>query len=334
MSKFSSYILFPAILFTFSLSAISQSHEIDKEEPKPGSVVCSDNECYTIQKELGEGLFGKVFKVADSSNTVFAMKWYKHHEKEEFEGCKFLMILDDIKREFIIGQTLSHPHIIQSIDLFTDESNENSFLILDFVNGKTLGKTYRRSLSKEKAKSASLQLIDALSHALENGRINLDLHNNNLMFDQDANLMVIDVAGFFNWLELFEIFYKSPKNFPNKEKFINRFGPKKAKILEQFIKENPNLIDKINKEKKLQSKSTTNDFEFLKNIFTPAYFNDITEIIADIHSKSTMDSGEKVNLRSQVKQIAWKLLEDDADQIPIEPLENYFEKLRILLEQD
>lgn len=129
---------------------------------QPGDTVASPSDRYTIEEQLGEGFFGKVFKVHGTDGTVYAMKWYKEMPEEFLHDNPFFKILGDVKREHELGQLFDHPHILKSVELFSDDSEENHFLILEFISGSTLFHAPRNSLSAQKGIEASRQLVQTL----------------------------------------------------------------------------------------------------------------------------------------------------------------------------
>ena len=140
---------------------------------------------------MGEGAFGTVYAVTNSEGQPFAIKSYKHQTDPEMENSSFA----DASREFQRGQTLDHPNIIKSFDLFANQNTNN--LVLQFVEGETLFDKKKSSLSAEEAIRASVQFCHTLRYALSLDLLHLDLHGGNIMVNNNKEIMVIDLASFF-----------------------------------------------------------------------------------------------------------------------------------------
>lgn len=167
-----------------------------------GDKVHSQTECYTILKELGEGAFGRVYAVKNEDGKKFALKCHKqqHHEGDH--------IFSDAEREYHRGQILNHPNIIKSFELFDSyvpmEGNVMSHLVLELVDGKTLGKWECHSLTRRQSLKAVSQFLKAIEYAFSLDLMHWDLHGENVMIDKNLNFRIIDLASFYSFEELFE----------------------------------------------------------------------------------------------------------------------------------
>lgn len=174
-------------------------------------VLHSPTKTYTLLETLGEGVFGKVYFAKDSSGNMFAIKRYK--DIGDSRG-----FYSDPKREYEIGRKLNHPNIIKSYEYFS-ETKKNKvvhYLVLQYVNGKQLYKYSKGCMKVKESLAAYDRLLSALTHALNNERVYLDLHFGNLMLSQNHQIMIIDLASFFTFDEIHEYFHtKVIKKGPN-----------------------------------------------------------------------------------------------------------------------
>src|SRR5688572_16751552 len=133
-------------------------------EVKPGDEISSSTNCYTVIEELGEGAFGKVYSVENSSGKRFALKSYKPFGTE-FSTSGWFNSLAEAKREFSIGQLLDHPNIIKSIEFF--EEKQTHYLVLELVNGSELYKTPKKVFSEDEVRKSLKQFVNALRYVLK-----------------------------------------------------------------------------------------------------------------------------------------------------------------------
>lgn len=304
-------IILLILLLTYTTTAFA--HE-------KGDIIHSNSESYTIIKQLGEGFFGKVYQATDSAGNNVAIKSFKY----EFSGDTgtsseniFMNLLNDTQREYERGQLFDHPHIIKSYDLFTTYKNGDPehYLVLEFVSGNTLYHTPKKSLSTDQSTIAAEHLVDGLQHALSMGYIHLDLHRNNIMINDDSDAIIIDLASFFSWQEL--IGYVKEKSSSLEQK---RFGVQndviKNQKLEKFFASHTELFEKLQRMDSLQTRQfTTNDVkaEQAKILFTPYYSDLITDAVASIIQKSSLQKDTKLSKMAEIKKLTWSLQEDSED---------------------
>ena len=120
---------------------------------------------FEILKKLGEGAFGKVFKVKSKiNNKVYAMKQLNVRElKIDNEKAYQLSI-----NETSFLQGLSHPHIIKYYKNFTE--GDYLYIIIEFVaNGDIEGfieahKKFSKHIPEEELWNIFLQCMGALSN--------------------------------------------------------------------------------------------------------------------------------------------------------------------------
>lgn len=325
--------------------------------------ICSSTECYTIIEKLGEGFFGNVYSVENSKGEKFALKSYKHHDENPQTN-----LLGDMEREFQRGQTLNHENIIRSIDLFTFSNASNEMtnnLILQLVEGSTLFETPRGTLSPEQALNAAKQFSDALRYALSNDLLHLDLHTGNVMVSNQGDIMVIDLASFFSFDEIFGyVASQSLKNSQQSEKNESQKrishamqiqatnsnagvnDPIKEEKLRHFFIRNPKLMDQLKQTKYVHhmdiaknrapysytySSSEANVNGPNRNPIYYYYFDNITAVCIKIMATSTLNREEKINKQLAIKKLAWNYAED-IEEGKVASFEDYLERLLELFE--
>ncbi|WP_068470096.1 protein kinase domain-containing protein [Candidatus Protochlamydia phocaeensis] len=356
MNRFLWLLLIISFQFANNFATIiEESTETSRED----EVIQSPTNSYTILKKLGEGAFGEVFAVENAKGEKFAIKSYKPSFQtsdskktgsyEEESSINAWDLLADAEREFQRGQVLDHPHIIKSIELFTSSSSSNptTYLVLQLVEGQTLYNTGKKSLSHQAAVHAALQLSDALRYALSFGLIHLDLHQNNIMLANGADMMVIDLASFFTFEEMFGYVQSQTEK---KEEIASikqikanlkapSIHPIQAKKMKRFFMNHPQLFNEL-KERGHDSNPSFNQAKFNKMAivtgraphvssnwleaarlsFYAHYFNQVTDVCLSIISKSDGSKEDKLNKYAEIKKIAWNYLEDveDGQSINIE----------------
>jgi len=151
---------------------------------KPGS---SFGTRYRIEKLLGEGGMGAVYKAFDTelSRTV-ALKLVKK------ELATSRQIMQRFKQELLLASKISHKNILRIHDL--GEVDGIKFISMVFVEGNDLaGLIYKEGrLSQERSLKFAKQLCAALEAAHNEGVVHRDLKPQNILIDANDQLYVSD----------------------------------------------------------------------------------------------------------------------------------------------
>ena len=137
---------------------------------------------YRIVDKIGKGGTAEVFRGVD-------------HVLEREVAVKVLTERsDDVCRRFLLEAQsmarLNHPNIVAVYDVGVDRNL--SYIILEFVRGNTLKDVDRAKLSLESALALTIQLLEALQYAHDQGIIHRDIKPGNLMTTDDGLLKVMD----------------------------------------------------------------------------------------------------------------------------------------------
>lgn len=153
------------------------------------------NQRYRVLTVLGEGGFGKVYKVEDGqlNNRLLAAK------KLDFDKIHLRDRQDAIagfKQEAIILSDLRHPNLPRIYEYFIE--NQNYYLIMDFIEGETLGEYVEALpsplLPAEKVVKIGVQLASVLDylHTRRPAIIFRDLKPENIMITVKEEVYLID----------------------------------------------------------------------------------------------------------------------------------------------
>ena len=145
------------------------------------------NDRYEIIKSIGEGGMANVYlgydEILDRNVAIKILRGDLSNDE------KFVR---RFQREALSASSLSHPNIVEMYDV--GEDNGLYYIIMEFVDGKTLKQLLKRrgSLTLSEAIDIMLQLTDGMSHAHDSYIIHRDLKPQNIMIQDDGQIKITD----------------------------------------------------------------------------------------------------------------------------------------------
>lgn len=176
------------------------SNGVNRVMFQPGDSV---NSKYRVEKLLGEGSFGMVYKVNDMKNQSYAMKilplWKRPHaEREELE--------QRFKMEFETGR-INSPYLVHSYHY--DSVGGNPFIIMEYCRKGNLYEMFK-TLPKN-ASSVFCQILYGLQALHQNGKVHRDLKPENILVKENNTVALSDfgTTGVITSLNLWQtLFHK------------------------------------------------------------------------------------------------------------------------------
>ena len=143
---------------------------------------------------IGQGGFGRVYKVKDSHGVVLAAKVMELTKQMLFQKNRF----EAFKHEVIILKRHNHQNIIKVVDHFICDRSI-SFMIMEFAEGGNLEhrlKLRKMPFPEEEAKRYFVQISNALFYLHSNGIAHNDLKLSNILIWISESKEIIKVTDF------------------------------------------------------------------------------------------------------------------------------------------
>ena len=141
---------------------------------------------YDITEHLGSGGMGDVYRATDTKlGRSVALKFLREEVAHDPRRVA------RFRREAQALASLNHPHIAAIHG--QEESDGQTFLVMEFVPGQTLDeRILRHPLAGSEARAIALQIIEALEAAHDSGVVHRDLKPANIKVTPDGRVKVLD----------------------------------------------------------------------------------------------------------------------------------------------
>src|SRR5688572_11461395 len=144
---------------------------------------------YDVVKELGRGTAGVVYLARDAfAERDVAIKLFTQSGSAGLQGRYRSLFLNEAA---LVGK-LSHPHIVQLLDVSVEESL--SYIVMEYVDGETLAyhTTAEHFLSPGKVVEVIFKVSRALEYMHRHGVIHRDIKPANILVTEDFDVKVAD----------------------------------------------------------------------------------------------------------------------------------------------
>jgi len=145
---------------------------------------------YIVNRSLGEGTFGQVFRVTDSSGKQYALKLLKLWVVPQTERER---LMRRFEQEYETGKIPSH-YLVHSQGWGVVQGNP--YIVMEYCPGGDLGNAVKSGCVTDLSKAAK-EILFGLRDLHRCGKVHRDLKPENVLLRQDASMVLTDfgIAG-------------------------------------------------------------------------------------------------------------------------------------------
>jgi len=146
---------------------------------------------YRVVSLLGQGGMGAVYRAWDLRLKVHvALK--EQIPQPGLAAGMLAQLRQQFEQEAVTLARLSHPHLVRVTDFF--EEGGNAYLVMDFLEGESLGDRIAREgrIPEAQVLSWARQLLDALAYCHSQGIVHRDIKPQNILLRPDGQAVLVD----------------------------------------------------------------------------------------------------------------------------------------------
>ena len=179
------------------MSSMSESEVMAKLK----QVVSKDNplESYSKQKKIGQGASGSVYvaRVKESSTSSVAREIYRTHGPKGQVAIKQMDLRNQPRKELIVNEIIvmkdsKHPNIVNFLDSFLQEQNNELWVVMEFMEGGALTDIIDNNpvITEDQISTICFETCKGLAHLHSQDIIHRDIKSDNVLLDRVGNVKI------------------------------------------------------------------------------------------------------------------------------------------------
>jgi serine/threonine-protein kinase CLA4 len=179
------------------MSSMSESEVMAKLK----QVVSRDNplESYSKQKKIGQGASGSVYvaRVKDGASSSIAREIYRKQGPKGQVAIKQMDLRNQPRKELIVNEIIvmkdsKHPNIVNFLDSFLQEQNNELWVVMEFMEGGALTDVIDNNpvITEDQISTICFETCKGLAHLHSQDIIHRDIKSDNVLLDRVGNVKI------------------------------------------------------------------------------------------------------------------------------------------------
>ncbi|KAI4138381.1 MAG: hypothetical protein LQ341_004693 [Variospora aurantia] len=156
---------------------------------------------YAKQKKIGQGASGSVYvaRINAEATSQVARRIYKTHGPKSLVAIKQMDLRNQPRKELIVNEIIvmkesSHPNIVNFLDSFLQEGNNELWVVMEFMEGGALTDVIDNNKQITEAQISTIcnETCKGLAHLHSQNIIHRDIKSDNVLLDARGNVKITD----------------------------------------------------------------------------------------------------------------------------------------------
>ncbi|KAL6713205.1 Protein kinase [Lecanora helva] len=181
------------------MSSMTESQVMEKLK----QVVSKDDPqlSYSKQKKIGQGASGSVYvaRIQENAISTVAKRLYKTQGSKSQVAIKQMDLRNQPRKELIVNEIIvmkesSHPNIVNFLDSFLQEGNNELWVVMEFMEGGALTDVIDNNPHITEAQISTIcnETCKGLAHLHSQNIIHRDIKSDNVLLDARGNVKITD----------------------------------------------------------------------------------------------------------------------------------------------
>ncbi|KAI4141295.1 MAG: hypothetical protein L6R39_005416 [Caloplaca ligustica] len=181
------------------MSTMSEAQVMEKLK----QVVSKDDPqiSYAKQKKIGQGASGSVYvaRINAEATSPVARRIYKTHGSKSLVAIKQMDLRNQPRKELIVNEIIvmkesSHPNIVNFLDSFLQEGNNELWVVMEYMEGGALTDVIDNNKQITEAQISTIcnETCKGLAHLHSQNIIHRDIKSDNVLLDARGNVKITD----------------------------------------------------------------------------------------------------------------------------------------------
>ncbi|KAL8696146.1 MAG: hypothetical protein Q9224_002947 [Gallowayella concinna] len=156
---------------------------------------------YAKQKKIGQGASGSVYvaRINSDATSPVARRIYKTHGSKSLVAIKQMDLRNQPRKELIVNEIIvmkesSHPNIVNFLDSFLQEGNNELWVVMEYMEGGALTDVIDNNKQITEAQISTIcnETCKGLAHLHSQNIIHRDIKSDNVLLDARGNVKITD----------------------------------------------------------------------------------------------------------------------------------------------
>ncbi|KAK2776719.1 Protein kinase [Onygenales sp. PD_12] len=181
------------------MSTMSESEVMERLK----QVVSKDNptESYSKQRKIGQGASGSVYvaRVKENAPSPVAREVYRTHGPRGQVAIKQMDLRSQPRKELIVNEIIvmkdsQHANIVNFLDSFLQEQNNELWVVMEFMEGGALTDVIDHNpvIQEDQIATICFETCKGLAHLHSQSIIHRDIKSDNVLLDRVGNVKITD----------------------------------------------------------------------------------------------------------------------------------------------